>query len=739
VEIYNHFPDGTYGVFWEDNCGTKTHLGLTLTTIGGTSMAAMPPPSSVEPGFRYLCPPAQEGQTYEGTLSTSLASTTVSVFVPSRPPDLTIDEIVIPDTITAGHAITVGVIISSMGPGVVSDTFDVDLYVNPSHTPVLKGQLGQNTAGGSSPKQWQARELPQGSNAELSYVVLPPSAGDYELWAQVDTSDRVSESNEENNILGPIEFSLFCSEQCDNFDPGPLDAKWSLAAIGGSGGSASPAVTDSGVLQLEGTGRNVEGADDGKSFMLQQGAQPGDWEMTVKVLDYPGGAPGARAGLMMRESADTGARYAAIAVAESGGGPGLQVLIRDVSGEAPALPCGTVPLPGSLFDAANGKGIYLRIARDKNEFTMYSSPDGQSWHTEACMQHQFSDTDLPDTVLPGIWFAPSSEGLTQRATYDRFRLCALGASGPKWLRPKPPLLRECGNVLLNSDLEPAGNLGPWRVGDTPQAVRTSTDYSADKEGKPVAGHSMQFRLDGACPGDRCQAWASQAFVVPSFGSATRPSDVELRASLFSLVPPPGPGIEGRVEDKLWVVLQDDSGVSLTEPIVVLDGGRSDRGTFHPFDHDLASLFEGSNVLDQAGKPMHFRLYASNGDGQGSTWFHLDQIQCDVCTTVSPPEPKPDRAYRLSGRLLVILDGIPTPMPGVDVWAIQLPDGTTPPEELESWTTQTIQDSTYNIFNLRPGRYRIYAEAWVSGSMYSAATTIQVEAGAGAVRVNLNLL
>jgi hypothetical protein len=50
------------------------------------------------------------------------------------------------------------------------------------------------------------------------------------------------------------------------------------------------------------------------------------------------------------------------------------------------------------------------------------------------------------------------------------------------------------------------------------------------------------------------------------------------------------------------------------------------------------------------------------------------------------------------------------LPGVDVWAIQLPDGTTPPEELGVWTTYSIQDSTYNLFNLNPGRYRIYAEA-----------------------------
>ena len=96
-------------------------------------------------------------------------------------------------------------------------------------------------------------------------------------------------------------------------------------------------------------------------------------------------------------------------------------------------------------------------------------------------------------------------------------------------------------------------------------------------------------------------------------------------------------------------------------------------------------------------------------------------------------------YRLGGRVLVILEGRPTRLPGVDVWAIQLPDGTTPPEELGVWTTYSIHNSTYNLFNLNPGRYRIYAEVWVSGNLYSASTTIRVEAGATILDVNLNLL
>ena len=88
---------------------------------------------------------------------------------------------------------------------------------------------------------------------------------------------------------------------------------------------------------------------------------------------------------------------------------------------------------------------------------------------------------------------------------------------------------------------------------------------------------------------------------------------------------------------------------------------------------------------------------------------------------------------------VVLDGRPTQLSGIDVWATQLPDGSTLPGQLDYQTTQSIQDSSYSFYNLNPGRYRIYAEVWVSGNLYSASTTIEVKEGDVRTDVNLNLL
>jgi hypothetical protein len=741
VEIHNHFPDGTYDVYWEDNCGNRTRLGFTMTTTGGSDRANMPPPSRMGRDFRYLCPPVEPGQTYQATLSTVRARTAVSLYVPVRLPDLAIDQIVLPESIAAGQAITVGVVISSAGQGVVSDTFDVDLYVNPRHTPVLPGQPGQTTAEGSSPKQWYGQQLPTGTSDELSYVILPSTVGDYELWAQVDTSDRVIELDEGNNIYGPLELSLFCSDQCDNFDPGPVDPKWSLDPIGAGPGSASHTITEDGAMRISGSGGNLVRDADGKSFLLHQGEQPGDWEMTVQVLRYPQGPEGAKAGLMARGSLSAGARYAAIAITSHDDRPALEVLIKDQGQPRPTSPCELTPIPGHLYDGfeSNGEGVYLRISRQGASYAMSTSLDGSSWQTESCMQHTFTGPQAEAPVVPGIWYAPYEASPPRQVEFDRFRLCPPGSPVKPDVRPKPPLLKECGNLLLNPDLEPAGELMPWITGDGRQAVQSSADYSADPNGQLVQGHSMQFQLDETCPGNACQAWATQEFIVPDFISSTQPIKVEMEASLYSLVPADGPENTSRLEDKLWLGVRDPSGTELTQPVVVVDGGQPDRDTFRRFERDLVPLFEGSEIRDHIGESLRFRLYANNADGQGTSRFHVDQIRCDICTTILPPDPEPDKVYRLGGRLLVILEGRPTPMPGIEVWAIQLPDGTTPPEELGTWSTYSIQDSTYNMFNLNPGRYRVYAEVWVSGNLYTASTTIQVEAGATVIDVNLNLL
>jgi len=206
------------------------------------------------------------------------------------------------------------------------------------------------------------------------------------------------------------------------------------------------------------------------------------------------------------------------------------------------------------------------------------------------------------------------------------------------------------------------------------------------------------------------------------------------ASLYYLVPYRQPGTAGRAEDVLQLSIRDEAGSLLNAPMTISNGaipGR--RGTFHRFEADLAGWFDPQR---HAGEQMQFRLEAPNPEGLGDSRFHVDQVRFDICTIVQPPAPEPDKVHTLGGRALVVLDGKPTEMAGIDVWAVQLPDGSTPPGELDSQTTQSIQDSSYGFYNLTPGRYRVYAEVWVSGNLYSASRTVEVSAGE--IRTNVHL-
>jgi hypothetical protein len=187
-----------------------------------------------------------------------------------------------------------------------------------------------------------------------------------------------------------------------------------------------------------------------------------------------------------------------------------------------------------------------------------------------------------------------------------------------------------------------------------------------------------------------------------------------------------------------LVISDTSGSALFSPLVVTHGAIAERDEFHPYSADLAAYFP-APVETYAGRTLYFQLEAPNPVDAGDSLFYTDQIKLDVCTTVKPPDPRPGKVRQLGGHVQVILEGVPVEMEGIDVWAIQLPDGLTPPDQLDFQATYSIQDSTYSFFNLNPGTYRIYAEVWVSGNMYSAATTVSVGAGDIVTNVDLSLL
>ena len=923
IRLSQHTDPGPYRVYWTDNCGTRTYLGLSLPTALGLAREPMPDP--LPGGFEFLCGDLGDGVIYEAWLETCpeaadcssagnhTARNLVRIRAPVLQPDLIVSDIIVPTPVAVGVPVLVEVVISNVGADVVSGTFDIDIYADPAYTPVLKGQPGFIASGTGSAKQWYGLNIAPSASVSIMYALTLQEGGEHTLWAQVDTSFAIEEEDEENNISGPVEFMALCSDKSDGFDAGVLDGKWvqPLTEVGdGAGGSGSATITADGEVRLEGVGSSLWDGSDGKFFVLNQGDYDGNFDMSVKVTDYMRDQSGSLAGLMVRESLNPGARYAAVGVVNVGGAPHFQAIVRDTDGTVPVDPCG-----GTSAISPFGDGVWVRITREGDVFTLYTSTDGTSWNSATCMQ-----TTLPSfavSAVPGIvaapwpeltttnsgWRSPSADqadsggdgdgfeqwpyrayaddgagyarsrnngtgstdfehtdrhryynydlsvpsgatilGIEARldwwldsrdganrmsvdmswdggtswtstqtdswertsqqtsylggtsdtwgrtwsaddftngnfrlrvsayssdtdrdifldwipvqvtygtstsptadsADYDAFELCALGGAGS--VGPtKPPLLRECGSVLSNATFN-GGVFAPWVDGTESAAVVADGTLSCDLDGRANYGFSMLQRCDRIPFAPLYQPlhpWTYQEFTVPAFISTTEPVDLEMSLSLYYLVPAasgtePFGGTLGRAEDKLQasVTVSDVVNTALTSATEIAHGAppAGDRDRWLGWTGDLAPSFTGSDtLLNHVGETLRLRIDAPNvdgngdGDEDGDSQFYIDQVECEICTTILPPDIVTGTVRRLGGTVTVLVKGIAQPMPGTDVWAMQLPDGPPPPQP-DFQTTYAIQDSTYNFYNLTPGTYRIYAQVWVSGVLYTASETVTV--------------
>ena len=133
---------------------------------------------------------------------TRTAEMTLSVVVLA--PDLAIEGIqTAPATPLAGRDTLITVTVRNGGGAALND-FRIDLYVNP---PGLPG------VGDSGVVSWTVAGLGPGLSVPLTTTYVFTSAGSYHLWAQADTLNRVLESNEANNVAGPVTVTVLSPVQ----------------------------------------------------------------------------------------------------------------------------------------------------------------------------------------------------------------------------------------------------------------------------------------------------------------------------------------------------------------------------------------------------------------------------------------------------------------------------------------------------------------------------------------------
>jgi len=113
-----------------------------------------------------------------------------------QPPDLLVTDITVGDpNPTVGVPVSVTVTVRNQNMGSVTSTlFDIDLYIYTD----LSSQPVPGRPGDA--KQWYTENVLGGREIQLVYSIAFPQEGTLYLYAQVDTSDRIVEADETNNI-----------------------------------------------------------------------------------------------------------------------------------------------------------------------------------------------------------------------------------------------------------------------------------------------------------------------------------------------------------------------------------------------------------------------------------------------------------------------------------------------------------------------------------------------------------
>ncbi|MCF7972982.1 MAG: lamin tail domain-containing protein [Phycisphaerae bacterium] len=162
----------------------------------------------------------------------------------------------------------------------------------------------------------------------------------------------------------------------------------------------SVTLNQDGVYMVNGAGADIWGQADAFHYVYQ--SLRGDGELTARVLYVTGTHDWAKAGIMIRETLDAGAKHA-MGVVSPGHGTSFQG--RTETGQASFQ-----VTPGNPM----GAPVWLRLVRSGDTFTAYDSEDGETWTRLGAQT-----IDMRDTVFMGLCVCSHDAGQLCPALFDR--------------------------------------------------------------------------------------------------------------------------------------------------------------------------------------------------------------------------------------------------------------------------------------------------------------------------------
>ena len=204
--------------------------------------------------------------------------------------------------------------------------------------------------------------------------------------------------------------------------PPPLTmcpAGWSCADIGGANPGSQQLA--SGVWSVNGGGGDIWGASDQYRFVWQ--TLPGDGAASAHITAQSPTDPWAKAGVMLRASADPSAPYYAAFVTP---GNGIAVQYRATAGGAT-----------SQITSPGGVPAYLLVQRYTNVsltpatiyFTAYTSPDGATWTP---IPNSTVALNLSGPLLAGLAVTAHAWGALSTVTFDSVAISTSAPPSPQY-------------------------------------------------------------------------------------------------------------------------------------------------------------------------------------------------------------------------------------------------------------------------------------------------------------------
>lgn len=266
-------------------------------------------------------------------------------------------------------------------------------------------------------------------------------------------------------------------------------------------------------FQINGRGGNVTGGTTGDiwtgnndSFTFVSQPWTGDGIFTARLSSFNATDSSAKAGIMFRESSVTGSRYSAVYMLRKG----------DAWSQHKTALSGSTTNVNFFTASATGKGIpeWLRLVRQGNTFTTFTSEDGITWTQLGTAR---ANTMEGSSISVGFAVAPRTGNQTATAVFDNISFVT---PLQNWRQTYFGTTLDTGNAANSADPDADGlpNLLEYAFGTSPvsftsQAALAPAVYenrlaiSFDRIADPSLVYSVEAASNLA-PADWTEIWQS---------------------------------------------------------------------------------------------------------------------------------------------------------------------------------------------------------------------------------------